>query len=111
MKTLNKELLNKAVQTEFFKYGFLPMLICMERFLYREQYELCESILYNIKKLNTKYDLDIPAKISPQAVVNMKLSFMINFNLSGDVAYKNSEYYANEIELSLFKFLQKIKRA
>jgi len=98
--------LKKLLQKELFKYGFLPLLIVMERMATIEEYEVCKMIMRVIKDHNKKYDLDLPTKLDGNAVAEMKIYFMTEFNLSGDIAYNNSQEYANCIQESIKEFYQ-----
>ena len=71
------------------------------------EYEICNTILNTLKEHSEKYDLDLHTKLDGTAVAQMKIAFMTKFNLSGDIAYSNSEYYADEIMRAINK--QKIK--
>lgn len=93
--------LKKLLHKELFKYGFLPLLIVMERMAILGEFEICNVILQTIKDHNKKYNLDLPTKLDGSAVAEMKIYFMTEFNLSGDIAYNNSQEYANNIQESI----------
>ena len=95
--------MDKIIETYLLRYGFLPVLICVERLCEREDYLLCHDILKTIKGFNEKYDLDIPTEITTESIANMKLEFMVNHNLMGDIAYANREHYADTIMNEIFK--------
>lgn len=67
-----------------------------------EKFELCNSIINVIEKTNTKYNIEIPTKITTKAISDMKIEFMVRHNLSGDIAYRNREHYADIIMKELF---------
>lgn len=90
--------LKKLLHKELFKYGFLPLLIVMERMAILGEFEICNVILQTIKDHKKKYNLDLPTKLDGSAVAEMKIYFMTEFNLSGDIAYNNSQEYANNIQ-------------
>lgn len=89
--------MEEVIRIELLKYGFVPILIALERLNELEEYEICESIINVIKEHNDKYDLDIPTVLNGEAIAQMKIAFMTKFNLSGDIAYSNREHYADEI--------------
>lgn len=93
--------LKSLLQKELFKYGFLPLLIVMERMAILGEFEICKVILQVIQDHNKKYDTDLPTKLDGSAVAEMKIYFMTEFNLSGDIAYNNSQEYANKIQESI----------
>jgi len=99
--------MDKVIRNELFKYGFFPLLIVLERMEALEEYDICTAIINTLKKQNEEFDLDMPTKLDGTAVAQMKIVFMSKFNLSGDIAYANSGYYADEICLSIEK--QRIK--
>jgi len=101
--------LKALLQKELFKYGFLPLLIVMERMATIEEFEVCKMIMRVIKDHNKKYDLDLPTKLDGSAVAEMKIYFMTEFNLSGDVSYNNSQEYANCIQESIKEFYKQNK--
>lgn len=98
--------LKALLQKELFKYGFLPLLIVMERMAIIEEFEVCNAILQVIKDHNKKFELELPTKLDGSAVAEMKIYFMAEFNLSGDTAYNNSQEYANCIQESIKEFYQ-----
>jgi hypothetical protein len=89
--------MQSVIRKELFKYGFVPILIVLERMEKLEEYEICFIILQTLIIHSGKYDLDLPTKLNGEAIAQMKIYFMTEFNLSGDIAYKNSEHYADEI--------------
>ena len=99
--------MKKVIELELFKYGFFPLLLVVERMEKLEEYNICILILNILKQHSEKYDLELPTKVDGEAVAQMKIYFMTQFNLSGDIAYKNSGYYANEIMMAIEK--QRIK--
>jgi hypothetical protein len=104
-----KKELEKVLQTELFKYGFLPMLIVLERMEQLDEFEICTAIVSMLNKHNQEFGIDIPTKYDGMAVAEYKLAFMTQFNLSGEVAYANRDFYADEICLALQNF-KKIKK-
>ena len=44
-----------------------------------------------------EYKIDIPKKYSPEAIIQMKVNFMVNYGLSGDTTFNNNPWYAAEI--------------
>ena len=89
--------MEEVIQDELYKYGFLPLLIVLERMEEVEDYEVCKAIINVLKKTNTRLDIDLPTKLDGEAIAQMKITFMTKFNLSGNIAYNNSEWYADEI--------------
>lgn len=93
--------MKELIKENLFKYGFYPLLIVLKRMEDKSEYSICALIKEVIEEHNLKYKLELPTKLSFKAVIEMKIAFMLNFNLMGDIAYKNSEYYADEIEKSI----------
>ncbi len=89
--------MRRTIQIELFKYGFYPMLLVVERFAKEEDYEMCQLIIDVIEEHNQKYELNLPTRLGEDAVNYLKLAFMVNHNLMGDIAYRNSERYAEDI--------------
>lgn len=108
-KLIMKTELEKLLRRELFKYGFLPMLIVLERREEVQHFETCKTIIDVLKKHGEDYGYDIPTRYDGMAIAEYKLAFMTQFNLSGDIAVANSESYANEIELEINKLQERLK--
>lgn len=68
-----------------------------------EKYEECAIILNVIKEHSQKYNLYLPTEFTDEAINEMKIYCMINFNLSGKIIEKNIPYYAFKIVKELNK--------
>ena len=95
--------MEKVIRNELFKYGFVPLLIVLERLERLGEYDICMIITDTIRKHNEEYDSDIPTVLNGEAIAMMKIAFMTKFNLSGDIAYSNREHYADEIMKAIDK--------
>ncbi len=62
-----------------------------------EDYEMCQLIISVIEDHNQKYELNLPTRLGESAVNYLKLAFMVNHNAMGEIAYSNSENYADDI--------------
>lgn len=96
----------KMLQREVFKFGFLPMLVVLERMEDLNDFETCEAIFNMLNKHNQEFNPEnpIPTRFSELSVIEYRLEFMTKFGLSGDVAVGNCEYYADEICFEIQKF-------
>jgi len=85
------------IEKHLWAFGFLPLLLVMEIFENEEEYECCNDILKVLNRHSKKYGCYIPKKYSQEAIIQMKINFMSDFGLSGDIAYNNNAWYAAEI--------------
>lgn len=53
--------------------------------------------------------MDIPKKYNQEAISVMKINFIVQHNLSGNIAFTNNEYYTEEIMSIINKLEQDIK--
>lgn len=97
--------MRRLIESQLWAYGFVPLLIVLDRAESEEEYEVCNIILEVLAEHSKKYDFEIPTKFSQEAVALMKINFMTMFNLSGDITAKNNELYADEI---IFKINEKL---
>lgn len=96
--------MEQLLTLELYKYGFLPLLVVLERMAQKDEFEICSNIVNVIKTQNEKFDLDLPTKFDGTSVAIMKIAFMINHNLSGEISYANKDIYADEIIKSINNF-------
>lgn len=96
--------MEQLLTLELYKYGFLPLLVVLERIEQQNEYEICSCILNILKTQSEKFDIELPTKFDGTAVAIMKIAFMINHNLSGEIAYANKDIYADEIIKSINNF-------
>lgn len=89
------------IEKLLFLYGFCPLLIVKDRCSKRGEYEMCGLIVEVIEAHNEKYKTELPTNYSFEAIIEMKIAFMFHFNLMGDIAHRNVEAYADEIEKKL----------
>lgn len=93
-----------TIEKYLFSFGFLPLLLVMEVFQQGEKYEWCAIILKVLRKYSDKYGFNIPEKYNKDAIEEMKYNFWKYHNLSGDVAEKNTPYYAAEIYNDILEY-------
>ncbi len=93
--------MKKVIQRQIFKYGYLPMLIVLDRMEDKQEFELCHLISETLSEHSDKYNLDLPKKMGNDAILDIKITFLLQFGLDGNTAILNSEYYADEIEKAI----------
>jgi hypothetical protein len=99
--------MEKLIRRELFKYGFLPLLLVLEQMEKWEEYEVCTAIVNVIKEHSEIYEVELPTKFDAEAIAQMKIYFMSEYGLSGDIAEANSKYYAIDIIKDIQKELNK----
>lgn len=86
----------QEIEKMLFSYGFLPLLVALNHYEELEQYEVCGYILKGLNLVQRRFDLEIPKRYNKDAVADMKQAFN-KLGYSGDIALKNTPFYAKEI--------------
>ena len=101
-----KDIRSELIEKHLWSFGFLPLLLVLEILEDEEHYQWCNTILEVLRKHSKKYDFDIPKRYSIEAIIQMKINFMAYHGLSGDIAEKNSVWYATAILLDIVSINQ-----
>jgi len=101
----------KAIKSHFetlqnlqFRFGLLPIVASCKILLRFEQYELIHSINEFLKESNFDFDHIEAQEDVEMAIVSIKIHFMVNHGLTGDIYEKNLPFYVMDVLGELKQF-------
>jgi len=79
------------------RYGYIPMLMVLGVMEEKEEYEICLKISRCLNQFSKGHGIEIPNRYSYDAMIRLKVDFMVSYGLSGETAEKNMPQYCDEI--------------
>lgn len=96
--------MKELIENQLWAFGFLPMLSALEALEWEEDFETCHIIMEVLSERSEKFGIELPTRFNEDAIAKMKIAFMVNFDLSGEIAFKNNWWYAEQIISKIKKF-------